>query len=156
MMTENIDYYETLGVSRDASVAEIKRAYRRLAKQHHPDVNNHDPEAETRFKAINEAYQVLSDTDKRASYDRYGHQAFEQGGMGGAGGFGDFGGFGDVFDLFFGGGQGQSGGARQVEQRGDDLRYDIELTLEEAAAGVSRTISYSRMQMCLELSLIHI
>ena len=150
MMTEKTDYYETLGVSRDAPVDEIKRAYRRLAKQHHPDVNNHDPDAETKFKTVNEAYQVLSDADKRAQYDRYGHGAFEQGGGGGTGGFGDFGGFGDVFDLFFGGGQGQSGGSGQMDQRGDDLRYDVELTLEEAAVGVSRTISYSRMQMCLD------
>src|SRR3954463_6191457 len=129
------DYYEVLGVSRTAADGEIKRAYRQLAVQYHPDKNPGDAAAEDRFKECAEAYAVLSDAQKRASYDRFGHQ-----GVGaGAGGFGYEGGFSnieDIFDIFgfgdmFGGRQGR----RTTVQRGSDLRYDLEITLEDAATG---------------------
>ncbi|MDR2939602.1 MAG: DnaJ domain-containing protein, partial [Clostridiales bacterium] len=104
-MANKKDYYETLGVSRGANDDEIKRAYRKLAKQYHPDSNPDNAEAESKFKEVGEAYQVLSDKDKRAAYDQFGHSAFEQGGAGGGYGFGgfDFGGFdaSDIFEQFF-------------------------------------------------------
>lgn len=153
MMTEKPDYYETLGISRDADANEIKRAYRKLAREHHPDVNNGDKDSEARFKEINEAYQILSDPQKREVYDRYGHRGFDQQSYGGGGagfeGFGDFGGIGDIFDMFFG--AGQSAGStrgRSAAERGNDLRYDVELTLEEAAHGASRKIRMSRLETC--------
>ena len=130
------DYYEILGVSKTAEEREIKKAYKRLAMKYHPDRNQGDKEAEAKFKEIKEAYEVLTDSQKRAAYDQYGHAAFEQGGMGG-GGFGggaDFSDiFGDVFGDIFGGGRG-----RQRAARGADLRYNMELTLEEAVRGVTR------------------
>src|SRR5437016_4566545 len=132
-MTEKRDYYEVLGVARNAAGEEIKRSYRSLARKYHPDVNK-ESGAEAQFKEINEAYEILSDDQKRAAYDRYGHQAFN-GSMAG-GGFGQ-GGFGDIFDIFgdiLGGMQGQR--ARPmgpVAEPGDDLRIDLEITLEEAA-----------------------
>ena len=148
-MAEKKDYYETLGVSRGASQEEIKKAYRRLARQHHPDVSKHKDEAEARFKEINEAYQILSDEEKRDVYDRYGHQGLEQGhGGAGAGGFGDFGGFGDIFDMFFGGAAGGASRTGPNVERGNDLRYDVELTLEETAHGVDRTLRFERMETC--------
>lgn len=148
-MVDKQDYYETLGVSRGASQDEIKRAFRRLAQKHHPDVSEHKQEAEDRFKEINEAYQVLSDPEKREVYDRYGHRGLEQNGGGGYGGFGDFGfgGFGDIFDVFFGG-ERQTTGRGRVAERGNDLRYDLELTLEEAAHGIDREIKFQRMESC--------
>ena len=111
-MADKRDYYEVLGVQRGASQDEIKRAFRRLAQKHHPDVNEEKAEAEARFKEINEAYQVLSDPEKREVYDRYGHQGLEQNYDGGAGGFTGFGGFGDIFDMFFGGEGRPSGRSR--------------------------------------------
>jgi len=150
MMTEKRDYYETLGVSRNADSNQIKQAFRRLAREHHPDVNLGDRAAEARFKEINEAYQVLSDPEKREVYDRYGHQGFEQA-YGGPdfGGFGDFGGIGDIFDMFFGtAGAAGSTRSRSGAERGNDLRYDVELTLEEAAHGASRVVRLSRMETC--------
>ena len=135
------DYYEILGVPRDATSEEIKRAYRRLARECHPDVNPGDSDAETRFKEVAAAYEVLSDPQKRSRYDRLGH-------AGGRGGFDDFdfGGFSDLFESFFGG---AGRGARvQVEERGSDLEHDVEITLAEAASGVSRTIRISRMRPC--------
>src|SRR4029450_11803151 len=123
------NYYEILGVPRDASDADIKKAFRQAALKHHPDKNPGDAHAEERFKAINEAYAVLSDGDRRAQYDRYGRGDLPPGGV-------DFGGledlFGDLFEGFFGGGRGRRGRART----GDDLRYDLEITLEEAAQGL--------------------
>ena len=150
-MADKQDYYETLGVAKTSSQDDIKKAYRRLARKHHPDVNQHDKDADDKFKEINEAYQVLSDPEKREVYDRYGHQGFDQfnGGGANAGGYGDFGGFGDIFEMFFGGGgQGQARSSKPGAERGNDLRYDVELTLEDAAHGVEQNIKYSRMETC--------
>src|SRR5580698_605334 len=131
------DYYDILGVAPDASGEEIKRAYRALARQHHPDVAHDKSKAEHRFKEINEAYEVLSDPDKRAQYDRYGVVG------NGSGGFSDFGfgtgTFGDIFDMFFSGGSAQARSAGP--ERGADLRYDLTITLEEAFSGVTKEIS---------------
>lgn len=152
------DYYELLGVSKDADAATLKKAYRKLAVKFHPDKNPDDPGAEAKFKEISEAYDVLKDPEKRAAYDRFGHSAFEGGGGGGGARYSDFhdpfdifrevfggaGGGGSVFEEFFGGG----GGSRSSAQRGNDLKYDLELTLEEAASGVEKEISYRRHVTC--------
>jgi len=143
------DYYEILGVGKSADAAELKKAYRRLAMKHHPDRNPDDKEAEAKFKEAKEAHDVLSDASKRSAYDQFGHAAFE-GGMGGggggagagAGGFGDM--FGDMFGDIFGGG----GGGRQRQRRGSDLRYNLELTLEEAVRGTEMNITVPRMNTC--------
>lgn len=144
-MENKRDYYETLGVSRDASPSAIKAAYRRLARQHHPDVNPGDDTSEQRFKEINEAYQVLFDPEKREVYDRYGHEGFDQ--SFNANGFGDFGGFGDIFDIFFGGGGAQTG-RRSRAERGQDLRYDVKLTLEQAYHGMDTPVTLTRKENC--------
>ncbi|AXH62739.1 molecular chaperone DnaJ [Providencia huaxiensis] len=140
------DFYEVLGLERNASEKDIKRAYKRLAMKHHPDRNQGDKESEDKFKEIKEAYEVLSDEQKRAAYDQYGHAAFEQGGMGG-GGFGggaDFSDiFGDVFGDIFGGGRRQ-----QRPSRGSDLQYNMELTLEEAVRGVTKEIRIPTLETC--------
>jgi molecular chaperone DnaJ len=137
------DYYEILGVSRDASDEEIRKAFRKLAFKYHPD-HNHGDGAEEKFKEINEAYQVLCDPDKRANYDRFGHGGAE--GLFGQGfeGFG-FGGLGDVFDVFFGG---TTTATRHAPQRGADLHYATTITFEEAAFGCEREISISRTENC--------
>jgi molecular chaperone DnaJ len=143
------DYYEILGVARGASEADMKAAYRKLAMQHHPDRNPGDKECEHRFKEINEAYDVLKDADKRAAYDRFGHAAFEQGGMGGAAhGFGaDFGSaFADIFEGIFGmSGQRQRSGGRE---RGADLRFNMEITLEEAYLGKTAQVRLPTSVTC--------
>jgi molecular chaperone DnaJ len=142
------DYYEVLGIPRDADESAIKSAYRRLARQYHPDVNKSD-DAEERFKEINEAHEVLSNAEKRQMYDRFGHAA-AQGGFGQAGpgaGFGGFGGFGDIFEEFFGGFGGMRAGPRGPE-RGDDLRYDIEITFQEAVFGTEKEIEIPRLETC--------
>ncbi|MCH5049666.1 molecular chaperone DnaJ [Pectobacterium aquaticum] len=144
------DYYESLGVAKNADEREIKKAYKRLAMKYHPDRNQGDSEAEAKFKEIKEAYEILTDSQKRAAYDQYGHAAFEQGGMGGGGGGGGFGGggadfgdiFGDVFGDIFGGGR------RQRANRGSDLRYNMELTLEEAVRGVTKEIRIPALEEC--------
>ena len=138
------DYYEVLGISRDASSEDIKKAFRKLAFRYHPDRNKDDGASE-KFKEVNEAYEVLSDTDKRAAYDRFGHSGPE-GVFGGRGfeGF-DFGGFGDIFEAFFGG-TGTS--TRQVPRRGNDLRYTISLSFEEAALGCEKEIEIARTELC--------
>jgi len=141
-MAQKRDYYEVLEVSPDASPEDIKRAYRRLARQHHPDVCPGDPAAEGRFKEIAEAYEVLSDPQKRYQYDQFGHLGE---GAPGWGGFEGFGGFGDLFDAFFGARQ---AARTQVRQAGADLRYDLEISLEEAARGADRTIRVSRLVTC--------
>ena len=146
------DFYETLGVSRGATADDIKRAYRALARKHHPDVADDKHEAEHRFKEINEAYEVLSDPEKRAQYDRYG--TVGNGAGAGAGGFGDFGfgasGFGDIFDMFFSDARAGGGAAarRSGPSRGSDLRYDLEITLEEAFAGTTREIQFNHLAQC--------
>lgn len=151
-MADKRDYYEVLGVSKSADQDDIKKAYRRLARKHHPDVNPGDESADAKFKEINEAYEVLSDPEKRGMYDQFGHSAVNGGANGyppGYGGFSvDFGGFGDIFDMFFGAGARQSTRERPVAERGSDLRYDLELTLEEAAAGVERKIRLSKLETC--------
>jgi molecular chaperone DnaJ len=144
------DYYEVLGVNRDASEEEIKKAYRKLAMKHHPDRNPDNPKAEEHFKEAKEAYEILSDGQKRAAYDQHGHAAFETGGMGG-GGFGGFGAgsqgfdFSDIFGDIFGGGR---GGGRTSVQRGADLRYNLEITLEQAARGTETQIRVPTMAEC--------
>ncbi|MBY5949103.1 molecular chaperone DnaJ [Photobacterium rosenbergii] len=144
------DFYEVLGVSRDASERDIKKAYKRLAMKFHPDRNQGDEQAAEKFKEVKTAYEILTDPQKKAAYDQYGHAAFEQGGMGGGGGFGggaDFGDiFGDVFGDIFGGG-GRRGG-QQRAQRGADLRYNMELTLEEAVRGCSKEIRVPTLVHC--------
>jgi len=146
-MSSKRDYYEVLGVDRSATPDEIKKTYRGLARQYHPDVSDAD-DAETRFKEINEAYQVLSDPEKRAAYDRFGHV-----GPGGVGGFGfDFG-FRDPFEIFeevFGGGFGFRTSRRRGPRRGADLRYDLALTFEEAVFGCEKEIEVTRHEGCPE------
>ncbi|HWK95246.1 MAG TPA: DnaJ domain-containing protein, partial [Pseudolabrys sp.] len=135
------DYYEVLGVSRTCTEVELKAAFRKLAMQHHPDRNPGDSECEHKFRELNEAYEVLKDGDKRAAYDRFGHAAFEQGGMGGGGagfGAGFASSFSDIFEDLFGmGGQRGRGG----RERGADLRYNMDITLEEAFSGKTAQIS---------------
>ena len=151
------DYYETLGVERSADGAEIKSAYRKLAMKYHPDRNSGDKDAEHKFKEINEAYDVLGDDEKRAAYDRFGHAAFDGAGAaaGGGPGAGDFGfnfggGFADIFDEMFGEftGARRSGGARQQNSRGSDLRYNMQITLEDAFAGKQATIRVPSAAAC--------
>src|SRR6266566_1437580 len=154
MATKKRDYYEVLGVERNVSEEEVKRAYRKLAVKFHPDKNPEDPHAEDKFKEIGEAYDVLMDPDKRAAYDRLGHAAFTQGG-------GFRGGFHDPFDIFrevFGGGGvgggifgtffGGMAGHGEDRQRGADLRYDMQITLEEAAFGAEKEIEVRKLDIC--------
>lgn len=142
-MTAKRDYYEVLSVSRSSNDAEIKRAYHRLAREYHPDLNK-DPDAEARFKEINEAYEVLGERRKRAEYDRWGHAGL---GGGFATDFSGFGGFGDIFEDFFGFG-GTRTAARRAPQKGADLRYDLTLTFEEAAFGCEKEIEIARLDTC--------
>jgi len=148
------DYYEVLGVSKSATAEDIKKAYRRLAKQYHPDTNKEDAQAEQKFKEVNEAYQVLGDEEKRRKYDSFGHAAFDgTGGMGqGFGGFEDImGGFGDIFDSFFGGGFGRQGRrANTGPQRGSDLRYDLSIAFEEAVFGCKKEVELVKEEKCPE------
>ena len=155
-MADKRDYYEVLGVSRDASQEEIKKAYKKLAKKYHPDLNPDSKTAEEKFKEVNEAFNVLSDENARAHYDQFGHsdpnQGFGGGGFGGFGG-GDFGGgfggggLGDIFETFFGGGFTQQRDPN-APQRGNDMRLDLQVSFEEAAKGVEKEITISRMEAC--------
>lgn len=150
-MSDKRDYYEVLGVRKGASDAELKKAYRTMAKKYHPDVNPGDKTAEAKFKEVNEAYEVLSDPQKRSIYDQYGHAGFENNGFGGAGGFSDFdfGGIGDIFETFFGGsGFGGRSRSKRGPKKGADLKYAVEISFEEAAFGVEREISIARMEIC--------
>ncbi|HHV15882.1 MAG TPA: molecular chaperone DnaJ [Gelria sp.] len=151
-MATKRDFYELLGVSKNATAEEIKKAYRQMARKYHPDVNRDDPDAEEKFKEINDAYEVLSDDNKRAAYDRFGHDAFDPtrnaGGFGGGfGGFGDMGGFGDIFDLIFGG---ASAGrrTRTGPQRGADLEMRLEINFEDAVFGMEKDIELPRVEKC--------
>ena len=153
-MSNKRDYYEVLGVEKGASEAEIKKAFKKMARKYHPDLNrDNQKEAEVKFKELNEAYEVLSDAQKKAQYDQFGHAAFDGSAGGGAGGgFGGFGGFsggegfGDIFDMFFGG-QGR-GSRRPGPERGSDLRYDLEISFEEAAFGKEAELSIPRTEEC--------
>ena len=158
-MAEKRDYYEVLGVEKTASDDEIKSAYRKLAKKYHPDLNPNNKEAEVKFKEANEAYEVLSDKDKRAKYDQFGHAAFDPAagaygggfnGFSGAGFTGSFTGFDDILNSMFGGGfGGRSRSARaDAPMQGEDLRYSLTITFEEAAFGCKKEISYRREEKC--------
>jgi len=147
------DYYEVLGLNKGASEDEIKKAYRKMAKKYHPDLNPGDEKAEAAFKEVNEAYQVLSNPETRAQYDQFGHDGPAGQGFGGFdfSGFGD-GGFGDIFDMFFGGG-GFGGTSRRRSRgpvRGSDVRYDLDISFEEAAFGTKKEIEVVRMENCTE------
>ena len=152
-MAENKrDYYEVLGVSKDASAEEIKKAYRKSAMKYHPDRNPGDKDAEEKFKELGEAYEVLSDDEKRSRYDQFGFAGVDPnfggggGGYGDFGGFGGFGGFGDIFSEFFGGGSSQR--TRNAPRRGEDIGVRVEVTFEEAAFGTEKEVSYNRIESC--------
>ncbi len=154
-MADKRDYYEVLGVQKSAGDDEIKKAYRGLAKKYHPDVNPGNKEAETKFKEINEAYEILSDPEKKAKYDQFGHAAFDpaSGAGAGFGGFEGFGDIGDIFGSFFGGGFGSSGQTRRNGPvRGDDIGLRVTISFEEAAFGVKKDITYNRIQRCSDCS----
>lgn len=150
MADQKRDYYEVLGVEKTASDAELKKAYRKLAKENHPDLHPNDKACEERFKEANEAYEILSDPDKRAKYDQFGHAAFDpNAGAGGAG----FGGFGDIFSDIFGGGGfgdifGGGGGRRNGPQRGESIRTGLTITFEEAAFGCTKELNITRVESC--------
>lgn len=155
-MAEKRDYYEVLGVSKGASDDEIKKAYRKMAKQYHPDLNPGNADAEARFKECNEAYEVLSDSDKKAKYDRFGHAGVDPNYGGGGAGFDGFGGMGfdmgDIFSTIFGGGFGGGFGGRNsnpnAPQRGSDIQANITISFEEAAKGCKKTIEINRVEVC--------
>lgn len=154
-MADKRDYYEVLGVSRESDDDTIKKAYRKLAKKYHPDMNPGDKEAEAKFKEVNEAYDVLSDSDKKAKYDQFGHAAFDPSAGAGAGyggfggGFGDFGDIGDIFGSFFGGGFGGSSSRRaNAPTKGEDVYARVSITFEEAVFGVKKEVTFSKIQKC--------
>ena len=144
------DYYDVLGVSKDSDSSTIKGAYRKMAMKYHPDRNPGDTEAEKNFKEASEAYEVLSNNEKRQAYDSYGHAAFEQqvgGGSGFGGGFEGFGSFSDIFEDFFGD-MGGGGASRQRDQRGQDLKYEVDIDLREAYTGIKKEISFDTLVKC--------
>jgi molecular chaperone DnaJ len=143
------DYYDVLGVARGASEQDIKKAFRRLARELHPDVNSHDPDAEERFKEAAEAYEVLSDTERRRTYDRYGHDGLRSGGYEPS--FEGFGSFADIFDAFFGGAMGDPfgfGGGRSRAMQGGDVAVTAEVSLAQVATGVEVEVSYDAVEAC--------
>lgn len=149
------DLYEILGVDKNADEETLKKAYRTMAKKYHPDLNPGNPEAEAKFKEVNDAYSILSDPQKKAAYDQYGYAAFDGsmgGGAGGQGfsGFGDFSDLGDIFGSFFGGfsGFGGSSGKRNGPRRGDDIGISVTVSFREAAAGLKKDVSYNRIAVC--------
>jgi len=144
------DYYEILGISKDADEKEIKVSFRKLAKQYHPDLNPDNKEAEAKFKEVNEAYEVLSDPDKKAKYDQFGHAAFDQNsGFDGGAGFNDFGDiFGDIFGDFFGGGFSGARTQRTGPKAGSDLKIKLDIDFEEAAFGTKKEIKINRIEKC--------
>ena len=149
-MSSKRDYYEVLGISRNATQEEIKKAYRQMARKHHPDVARDDENAAEKFKEINDAYEILSDEQKRAAYDRFGHDAFDPSrGAGGVGGFEDFGagGFTDLFDLFFGGAAG-GGRRRRGPQRGADKEMRLDINFEDAVFGMQKDVELYRVEKC--------
>jgi len=154
-MADKRDYYEVLGLNKGASEDEIKKAYRRMAKQYHPDLHPGDKDAEAKFKEVNEAYDVLSDADKKARYDQYGHAGvdpnFGAGGFGGGFGDMDFD-LGDIFGSFFGGGFGGGARNRNAPRRGENIRVGVTVTFEEAAFGCDKTITVSRVEQCSDCS----
>ena len=153
-MADKRDYYEVLGVDKSANEDELKKAYRKAAKKYHPDLNPGDQEAEKNFKEVNEAYEVLSDSEKRARYDQFGHAGVDPnfgagGGSGFGGGFGDFGDLGDIFSSFFGGGFG--GGTRRnpnAPRKGNDAAASVYLSFEEAAMGCKKTVKVTKIDNC--------
>ena len=157
-MADKRDYYEVLGISKDASEADIKKAFRQMAKKYHPDLHPDDKEAEARFKEINEAYEVLSDADKKSRYDQFGFAGVDPNygaGAGGGGGFGGFGGFDDLGDILgniFGGGFGGFGGGASANpnapRRGERVHVGVTVTFEEAAFGCEKEVSVSRIENC--------
>ena len=157
-MAEKRDYYEVLGVDKTASADDIKRAYRRLAKQYHPDMHPGDKECEEKFKEANEAYEVLSDDEKRQKYDQYGHAAFDPSSGFGGGGYGGFSGgfegfdFGDIFSSFFGGSTGGSRQRQNMPEDGNDIYARVSITLEESAFGCKKEVSFARVEACSECS----
>ena len=149
-MATKRDYYEVLGVDKNASAEDIKKAYRKLAKKCHPDLHPNDKQAEERFKELNEANEVLSDPEKRARYDQFGHDGPNMGGFGGSTGgfdFSGFGGMGDIFDQLFGGSMGTAQ-RRNAPQQGNDLRYDLRISFEEAAFGCEKSFEFTRYEAC--------
>lgn len=152
MAEKKRDYYEVLGLQKNASDEEMKRAYRKMAKQYHPDLNSEDKEAEVRFKEVNEAYGILSDRDKKAKYDQFGHAGVDPNYGGGGGGFGGFDmgdmDLGDIFGSFFGGGFGGGGQRRGGPQQGESLRANLNLSFEEAAFGCEKEITLTRNEGC--------
>ncbi len=153
-MAEKRDYYEVLGLSKGASEDEIKRAFKKMAKKYHPDLNPGNKEAEAKFKEINEAYGVLSDAEKKSRYDQFGHAGVDPsygGGGAGAGGFGDFGGFGgfgDIFETFFGGGMGGSSRRANAPAKGEDIHLRLNIEFNDAAFGCEKEIHYTRRCTC--------
>ena len=156
-MADKRDYYEVLGVKKDATADEIKKAYRKITKENHPDLHPGDKACEERFKEANEAYEVLSDEEKRKKYDQFGHAAFDPnagfngggfGGFGDFGGFGGFGGFGDIFSDLFGGFGGGTARNPNAPRKGENLRATLNISFEEAAFGCKKEVTVARVEQC--------